>query len=127
MRWDRTPARGWNLALPGATLPRTNRRIGSRKGSGGMRGLACAAVVGASRAQFVQYATAVVRALPSVGTFIVGNEPNSNYYWLPQFDAGGGDAAAQAYEALLAAAYDAIKAVRPDATVVGGALDPRGN
>src|SRR5205814_8192290 len=81
----------------------------------------------ASRAQFVQYVTAVVRALPSVGTFIVGNEPNSNYYWLPQFDAGGGDAAAQAYETLLTAAYDAIKAVRPDATVVGGALDPRGN
>src|SRR5439155_17264942 len=81
----------------------------------------------ASRTQFVQYATAVVRALPSVKTFVVGNEPNSNFYWLPQFDAGGGDAAAQAYEALLAAAYDAIKAVRPDATVVGGALDPRGN
>src|SRR6266536_2055405 len=50
----------------------------------------------ASRAQFVQYATAVVRALPSVTTFIVGNEPNSNYYWLPQFDVAGGDAAAQA-------------------------------
>ncbi len=80
----------------------------------------------ASRAQFVAYATAVVRALPSVTSFIVGNEPNSNFYWLPQFDAAGGDAAAQAYEALLAAAYDAIKAARPEATVVGGALEPRG-
>jgi len=80
----------------------------------------------AARAQFVQYASAVVRALPSVTTFIVGNEPNSNFYWLPQFDAAGGDAAAGAYEALLAASYDAIKAIRPDATVVGGALDPRG-
>src|SRR5581483_1537320 len=59
--------------------------------------------------------------------FVVGNEPNSNQYWLPQFDAAGGDAAAVAYEQLLAAAYDAIKGARPDATLVGGALDPRGN
>jgi hypothetical protein len=80
----------------------------------------------ASRAQFVQYATAVAQGLPSVQTFIVGNEPNSNTYWLPQFDAAGADIAASAYEQLLAASYDAIKAVRPTATVVGGALDPRG-
>jgi hypothetical protein len=80
----------------------------------------------ASRAQFVQYATAVVKGLPSVQTFILGNEPNSNVYWLPQFDAAGTDVAATAYEQLLAASYDAIKAVRPTATVVGGALDPRG-
>src|SRR3954465_11127827 len=64
--------------------------------------------------------------LPWGTTFIVGNEPNSNLYWQPQFDASGGDAAALAYEQLLAAGYDAIKAVRPNATVVGGALDSRG-
>jgi hypothetical protein len=79
-----------------------------------------------SRGQFVQFATAVVRGLPQVTTFVLGNEPNSNQYWLPQFDASGGDAAATAYESLLAASYDAIKAVRPSATVVGGALAPRG-
>ena len=33
---------------------------------------------------------------------IVGNEPNLNRYWLPQFNADGTDAAAPAYEALLA-------------------------
>ena len=59
----------------------------------------------------------VVTRLPGVTTFIVGNEPNSNFYWQPQFDAAGGDAAAQAYEQLLAATYDAIKATRPSATV----------
>jgi hypothetical protein len=55
-----------------------------------------------------------------VTTFIVGNEPNSNYYWAPQ------SGAPAAYEQLLAATYDAIKAARPSATVVGGALDSRG-
>src|SRR3954463_15199806 len=54
----------------------------------------------ADRAPFVQYAQAVVRALPSVKDFIVGNEPNINNYWLPQFNTDGSDAAAIAYEAL---------------------------
>ncbi|MES1248755.1 MAG: Ig-like domain-containing protein [Actinomycetota bacterium] len=80
----------------------------------------------ASRAQFVEFATNVVRQLPWVSTFVVGNEPNSTLYWQPQFDASGGDAAATAYEQLLAASYDAIKAARPNATVIGGALDSRG-
>ena len=79
-----------------------------------------------SRAQFVSFAVSVVRELPWVTTFIVGNEPNSNVYWRPQFDPNGGDAAAVAYEQLLAATYDAIKAVRPDVTIVGGALASRG-
>jgi len=79
-----------------------------------------------SRAQFVEFAKTVVRDLPWVPTFIVGNEPNSSRYWQPQFDASGADAAAAAYEQLLAATYDAIKQVRPTATVVGGALDSHG-
>jgi hypothetical protein len=79
------------------------------------------------RAQFVEFAKTVVTALPGVTTFIVGNEPNSSAYWQPQFDAGGGDAAAKSYEALLAATYDGIKAARPTATVIGGALDSHGN
>jgi hypothetical protein len=79
-----------------------------------------------TRDQFVRFALDVVRNLPWVTTFIVGNEPNSSLYWQPQFDASGGDAAAVAYEGLLAASYDAIKAERPNATIVGGALDSRG-
>jgi hypothetical protein len=75
----------------------------------------------ASRRQFAQFAVTVVRELPWVTTFIVGNEPNSNVYWRPQ------STAAAAYEALLAGTYDAIKAVRPGVTVVGGALASRGN
>ncbi len=80
----------------------------------------------ASRARFVQFTRSVVSALPTVTTFIVGNEPNSNVYWLPQFDSSGNDVAAASYELLLAASYDAIKALRPTATVIGGALDSRG-
>ena len=78
------------------------------------------------RSEFAQFAQDVVLTLPDVKTFIVGSEPNSSYYWQPQFDTHGGDVAATNYEALLADTYDAIKAVRPDVTVVGGALDSMG-
>ena len=39
---------------------------------------------------------------------------------------GGGDAAAPAYESLLALTYDAIKAADSTVTVLGGAVSPRG-
>jgi len=78
------------------------------------------------RGEFAQFAQDVVTTLPTVNTFIVGNEPNSSYYWQPQFDTRGGDIAAVNYEALLADTYDAIKAVRPGVTVIGGALDSMG-
>ncbi len=79
-----------------------------------------------SQYQFLQFVRSVVRAMPLVQTFIVGNEPNSNVYWMPQFDASGNDVAAAQYELLLAQSYDLIKQLRPTATVIGGALDPRG-
>jgi hypothetical protein len=59
-------------------------------------------------------------------TVFVGNEPNLNLFWEPQFEPDGGDAAAGAYEQLLAAAYDALKGASPKLTVVGGGLAPRG-
>jgi hypothetical protein len=78
------------------------------------------------RKQFVQYTAALARSLPYVRDFIVGNEPNLNRFWMPQFE-GGRDAAAPAYEALLARTYDSLKAVSPSINVVGGALAPRGS
>jgi hypothetical protein len=75
---------------------------------------------------FASYAASVAQAEPGFRTFVVGNEPNLNRYWLPQFNADGSDAAAPAYESLLAQTYDALKAVSPGITVVGGALAPRG-
>ncbi len=75
---------------------------------------------------FVQYVTVLKQQLPSVKDVIVGNEPNLNRFWMPQFNADGTDAAAPAYLALLARTYDAIKAVDPATRVWGGALAPRG-
>jgi hypothetical protein len=57
---------------------------------------------------------------------IVGNEPNLNLFWMPQFDDSGGDRAARDYEQLLAAAYDALKAQDSDVNVIGGGLAPEG-
>jgi hypothetical protein len=81
---------------------------------------------GADRADFAAYCAALVRGLPGLGDVIVGNEPNLNLFWQPQFDAAGGDAAAAGFEPLLAASYDAIKAVRSDVQVIGAGLAPRG-
>jgi hypothetical protein len=78
------------------------------------------------RTQFAQYTTSLAQALPYVRDFIIGNEPNLNRFWMPQFDKRGRDLAAPAYEALLAQTYDALKAVSPDINVIGGALSPRG-
>ena len=80
----------------------------------------------AARAELAAYAASLVRALPSVEQVIVGNEPNNNRFWLPQFSADGASAAPAAYLAVLAEAYDAVKAARPGVAVLGGALAPRG-
>jgi hypothetical protein len=78
------------------------------------------------QADFAAYAADVVTAVPALRTLIVGNEPNLNRYWLPQFADDGSDAAAPAYESLLALTYDAVKQAAPTVTVLGGALAPRG-
>jgi hypothetical protein len=75
---------------------------------------------------FASYAASIARAIPSIRIFVVGNEPNLNRYWLPQFNEDGSDAAAPAYTSLLALTYDALKAVSPAVTVLGGAVAPRG-
>jgi hypothetical protein len=53
---------------------------------------------------------------------IVGNEPNLNLFWSPQFGPAGQDTAAVGYERLLARTYDAVKRVAPRVEVVGGTL-----
>ena len=57
---------------------------------------------------------------------IVGNEPNLNLFWQPQFGVDGSDTAAGSYEALLAATYDALKSLPSPPEVIGGGLAPRG-
>ncbi len=78
------------------------------------------------RAQFASYAAELARSLPGVTDLVVGNEPNLNRFWMPQFDRRGRDTAAPAYVRLLAQTYDALKKAAPDVVVVGGAVSPRG-
>ncbi len=80
----------------------------------------------ADRADFASFAADVV-ARTTIREVIVGNEPNINRYWLPQFGANGEDVAAPAYVRLLEQAYDAIKAVDPTTFVLGGSVSPRGS
>jgi hypothetical protein len=80
-----------------------------------------------ARTQFASYAAAVAKDVPSLRDLIVGNEPNLNRFWLPQFNVDGSDAAAPAYLTLLAQTYDAVKAVSPTVTIYGLAVSPRGS
>jgi hypothetical protein len=80
-----------------------------------------------ARADFASYAAALVEELPTVHDYIVGNEPNINRYWLPQFGPNGTDAAAVAYMKMLAESYDAMKAVDRSVNVIGGSVSPRGS
>jgi hypothetical protein len=83
-------------------------------------------LTGGDQSDFAAYAANLVHQVPALRILIVGNEPNLNRYWLPQFNADGTDAAAPAYETLLAQTYDAVKAAAPAVTVLGGAVSPRG-
>ena len=79
-----------------------------------------------ARADFASYAAAIVGGVPSLTRVIVGNEPNLNRFWLPQFNLDGSSAAPAAYLALLARTYDAIKEASPGVRVYGAAVSPRG-
>jgi hypothetical protein len=81
----------------------------------------------ADREDYAAFAASIPRLLPDVRDVIVGNEPNLNLFWMPQFDADGGDAAAVAFEQLLAQTYDALKAVDEDVNVIGAGLSARGS
>jgi hypothetical protein len=80
----------------------------------------------AARTQFAQFAADLVRRVPTIREYIVGNEPNLNRYWLPQFGANGQDVAAPAYVQLLARTYDLMKAADPNVFIDGGSVSPRG-
>src|SRR4051794_35113015 len=83
-------------------------------------------VTASARDEFASYAASIPRLVPGVRHLIVGNEPNLNCFWMPQFGPAGADAAASSYLRLLAQTYDAIKAVSQDVTVIGGSVSPRG-
>jgi hypothetical protein len=77
--------------------------------------------------QFADFVRLVAQTFPSVKDYVIGNEPNQPYFWLPQFDTADRPVAAGAYEPMLAASYDALKAADPTINVIGIGLSPRGN
>jgi hypothetical protein len=80
----------------------------------------------AARTQFARFSADLVRKVPTIREYIVGNEPNLNRYWLPQFGAKGDDVAAPAYVQLLARTYDLMKAADRKVFIDGGSVSPRG-
>jgi hypothetical protein len=81
----------------------------------------------ALRGQFAAYTAALARAFPQVRHIVVGNEPNLNTFWMPQYGPGGSDAAATGYYDLLRRTYDALKRLASPPQVIGGGLAPRGS
>jgi hypothetical protein len=75
---------------------------------------------------FCSWAKEVATRYPQIRRFIIGNEPNQPRFWRPQF-VKGRPVAGAAYERLLAACYDTLKAVDPTLQVIGFGLSPRGN
>jgi hypothetical protein len=86
------------------------------------------------------YTLTIARAYPTITDFIIGNEPNINTFWMPQFakpqfkvvnkkkvlKAMPADLAAIGYTNLLARSYDLLKELNPTINVIGVALSPRG-
>ncbi len=81
----------------------------------------------ADQADFAAWTASVVQGIPGLKHVIVGNEPNLNLFWFPQFGSSGQDVAAAGYEQLLARTYDAVKAVAPSVQVAGGTLAHSGS
>jgi hypothetical protein len=79
-----------------------------------------------ARGEFASFAASIAKEFPSIRDFIVGNEPNLNLFWMPQFGLNGVNLAARSYELLLARTYDALKLVSDDVNVIGGALASHG-
>lgn len=76
--------------------------------------------------QFADYLALLARTYPTVKDFIVGNEPNQPRFHQPQFDSAGRSVSPAVYFSVMAAAYDALKAVDPSIRVIGLGLSPRG-
>lgn len=68
---------------------------------------------------FARYAAFIAQQYPQIRYFEIWNEPNgvNTGFWLPM-----GVESVEDYTYLLQVTYDAIKKVRPDAQVLGGAL-----
>jgi hypothetical protein len=76
---------------------------------------------------FAAYLQTLARTYPQVVDFVIANEPNESYFWQPQFGPTGEQVSGAAFEHLLAASYDALKAVDPDIRVIAAGPSNEGN
>jgi hypothetical protein len=126
--------------LPGQTAPLANDLAALKNAvfaasASGMLVVVCVSHPGSrttplsaeQRAEFGHYLATLARAVPYVRHYSIGNEPNLNRFWLPQFGPNGENLAAPAYLQLLAVSYDALKGVSRKITVIGGSVSPRGS
>jgi hypothetical protein len=120
---------------PDATETAALREVAAAAEAAGVRlfvivynaGSATTPITADAQSQFGAYAASVAEQLPTVRDLIIGNEPNLNRFWLPQFGSEGEIVSAAAYLSLLATTYDAVKAARDDVRIWGGATAPRGS
>jgi hypothetical protein len=80
-----------------------------------------------AKTQFAAFLGQLAATYPTVKDYVIGNEPNQPYFWAPQYSVSGKPLAAAQYLPVLAASYDALKAVDPTINVIGVGLSPRGN
>lgn len=80
-----------------------------------------------AKTKFASFLTLLATTFPMVKDYVIGNEPNQPLFWAPQYSPTGQPLAAAAYLPVLAASYDALKAVDPTINVIGIGLSPRGN
>jgi hypothetical protein len=76
--------------------------------------------------QFATFLGILANEFPDVTSFVVGNEFNQPRFFQPQFGPKCSGYSGAAYTRVLAKAYDALKAVNPDITVITS-VSPRGN
>jgi hypothetical protein len=81
----------------------------------------------AERDEFCTYARNAIASFPSINDVVVGNEPNSSFFWRPQYNLNGSSAAPGGYEALLAHCYDVLHDFRPGINIAAPATSPDGN
>ena len=72
------------------------------------------------------FAQGLAERYPSVRLYTIWNEPNTQRFLTPQFDAAGRSVSPTTYAALFRAAYDGIKDASPDALVALGGTSSHG-
>jgi hypothetical protein len=72
------------------------------------------------------FAQGLAERYPSVDRYSIWNEPNTNLFLTPQFDAHGRSVAPRTYAALFRAAYEGIKEANSDALVAIGETGSHG-